>query len=111
MIPGFLRRRRERRAAEREARHTQAQALFATDMAITAAIRAQLAEPMTDLDITWPLRVTVGDVLSQAQDHFRLELPEADAAKLLRHRLELRGHSRWPDLVTDAYDPAYENND
>ncbi|MFD8851578.1 hypothetical protein [Streptomyces sp. NPDC059604] len=111
MILGFLRRRRERRAAEREAQHVLAQALFATDMAITLAVRARLAEPVTSLDIVWPLRVTVGDVLSQAQDHFRLELSEADAAKLLRYRLELRGHSRWPDLVTDAYDPAYATDD
>lgn len=114
MTPAFLRRLRERRAAEREAKEAQhflTLALLATDMAITAAVRARLAEPVPSPDVVWPLRVTVGDVLSQAHDHFHLELSAPYGAKLLQHRLEARGHSRWPDLVTDAYDPAYETDD
>lgn len=73
-------------------------------MAITAAVRAQLSEPVTNLHVSWPLRVTVGDVISQAQENFSLQVSKADAAAMLRHRLEWRGLAGWPDLVTDAYD-------
>ncbi|WP_438297971.1 hypothetical protein [Streptomyces sp. HUAS TT7] len=99
-----IRRRRERLAAEQRARHFQAQVQQATDMAITAAVRARLSEPVTDIHITWPLRVTVGDVLTAAREHFALDVHEADAAAMLRHRLEWRGHAGWGDLVTDAYE-------
>jgi hypothetical protein len=53
-----IRRRRERLAAARQAHHLQAQVQQATDMAITAAVRARLSEPVTDIHVTWPLRVT-----------------------------------------------------
>ncbi|WP_331733074.1 hypothetical protein OG495_37100 (plasmid) [Streptomyces longwoodensis] len=101
---GAFRRRRERRAAEQRTHHFQAQLQQATDIAITAAVRARLAETVTDLHVTWPLRVTVGDVRTAARDHFDLEVSEADAAAMLRHRLERRGHAGWGDLVTDAYE-------
>lgn len=104
MIRRAIRRRRERLAAEQQARHIQAQVQQATDMAITAAVRARLSEPVTDIHIAWPLRVTVGDVLTAAREHFALEVTEADAAAMLRHRLEWRGHPGWGELVTDAYE-------
>ncbi|NEB60340.1 hypothetical protein G3I61_11460 [Streptomyces diastaticus] len=104
MILRAIRRRRERLAAARQAHHLQAQLQESTDMAITAAVRARLSESVTDLHVVWPLRVTVGDVLTAAREHFALEVTEADAAAMLRHRLEFRGHARWPDLVTDAYE-------
>ncbi|GGN47561.1 hypothetical protein [Streptomyces fuscichromogenes] len=91
----------DRRAA---AEHYRKRLLAATDHAITTAVRAQLAEPVTDLRITRPMRVTVGDVVARARDDFALEVPRDQAAELLRHRLEFRGHARWPDLITDAFD-------
>ncbi|MER6138316.1 hypothetical protein [Streptomyces sp. NPDC001815] len=104
VTPKFLRRRRERQAAVRQAHHLQAQLQESTDMAITAAVRAQLAEPVTDLRIVWPVRVTVGDVIRQAEENFSLQVSKTDAAAMLRNRLEVRGHAGWPDLVTDAYE-------
>ncbi|MER5511544.1 hypothetical protein ABT052_40465 [Streptomyces sp. NPDC002766] len=104
MIRNRLRRRRERRAADRQALLVQAQLQQAADMAITAAVRAQHSEPVTDLHVVWPLRVTVGDVRAAAREHFAREVTDAEAAAMLRHRLEVRGHVGWGDLVTDAYE-------
>ncbi|MFD3580706.1 hypothetical protein [Streptomyces sp. NPDC058644] len=74
-------------------------------MAITVAVCAQLAEPVIDLHISIPLRVTTGDVRAAARDHFGLAtVTSAQAAAILRQRLEWRGHAGWPDLVADAYD-------
>ncbi|MFD5236068.1 hypothetical protein [Streptomyces tendae] len=92
--------RQERRADE----HYRKQLQAATDHAITTAVRARLAEPVVDLHITIPMRVTVGDVIARALDDFALEVPREHAAAMLRHRLEFRGHARWPDLITDAFD-------
>ncbi|MFD3907835.1 hypothetical protein ACFXOL_11000 [Streptomyces californicus] len=92
--------RRQRRADEHYRKLLQA----ATDHAITAAVRARLAEPVTDLHITIPMRVSVGDVIARAHDDFALEVPRDHAAAMLRHRLIFRGHARWPDLITDAFD-------
>ncbi|MFJ2406672.1 hypothetical protein ACIOUE_35835 [Streptomyces xanthochromogenes] len=92
--------RQQRRADE----HYRQQLQAATDHAITTAVRAQLAEPVTDLHITIPMRVTVGDVIARALEDCALEVPRDHAAAMLRHRLEFRGHARWPDLITDAYD-------
>ncbi|WP_432071256.1 hypothetical protein [Streptomyces sp. AA1529] len=103
MILRGIRRRRERLAAARQAHHLQAQLQESTDMAITARC-VPASEPVTDLHVVWPLRVTVGDVLTATRERFALEVTEADAAAMLRHRLEFRGHARWPDLVTDAYE-------
>ena len=99
------RRRRERAAAERHQEHVAAQLVAATDMAITAAVRAQLAEPVTDLHVTAPLRVTTGDVRAAAHDHFGItSMTHQEAAALLRQRLERRGHVGWGHLITNAYD-------
>ncbi|MFJ8957347.1 hypothetical protein ACIRO1_45380 [Streptomyces sp. NPDC102381] len=77
----------------------------ATDLAISAAIRAQLNEPVTaDLQRPYPLHVTIADVVARALDDFALRVPRNDAAAMLRARLEFRGHARWPDLITDAFD-------
>ncbi|MCX4462439.1 hypothetical protein OOK58_59205 [Streptomyces sp. NBC_01728] len=91
----------DRRAA---AEHYRKRLLAATDHAITTAVRAQLAEPVTDLRIRPPMRVTIGDVVARARDDFALEVPRDHAAEMLRRRLEFRGHARWPDLLTDAFD-------
>lgn len=92
------------RAQQRGDEHYRRQLQTATDHAITTAVRAQLAEPVTDLHITRPLRITVGDVVARAHEDFALRVPRADATAMLRHRLEFRGHARWPDLITDAFD-------
>ncbi|MFF0142693.1 hypothetical protein ACFYRN_40450 [Streptomyces sp. NPDC005227] len=86
------------------AEHYRKKLLAATDHAITTSVRARLAEPVTDLHITIPMRVTVGDVVARAREDFALEVPRDQAAEMLRHRLEFRGHARWPDLITDAFD-------
>ncbi|MGW6605172.1 hypothetical protein [Streptomyces sp. NPDC055036] len=97
-------RRKEAVAQRRGEEHYRRQLLAATDHAISTAARAQLAEPVTDLHITIPLRVTAGDVVACALDDFALQVPRAEAAAMLRHRLEFRGLARWPDLITDAFD-------
>jgi hypothetical protein len=89
---------------DQRARHVEAQLETAADWAITAAVRAQLAEPVTDLSITRPLRVTTGDVIARAEADFNLRVSVVEAAAMLRRRLERRGHAGWPDLITDAYD-------
>jgi hypothetical protein len=99
-----LERQRQQRTATRADEHYRRQLQSATDWAITAAARAQLDEPVTDLNITVPMRVTTGDVIARAQENFALRIPRGDAAAMLRHRLEFRGHARWPDLITDAFD-------
>lgn len=110
LAPVFIRleqQRQQRKAAERQAQgneHYRRQLQTATDWAITTAVRARMAEPVTDLSIVNPLRVTTGDVIARAQDEFNLQVPQADAAVMLRHRLEHRGHAHWPDLITDAYE-------
>lgn len=104
MVFKMLQRRRERQAAARQVRHRRAQLQESTDLAISAAVRAKSAEPVTDLRITWPLRVTVGDVIARAQERFSLQVSKDEAAAMLRHRLEFRGHVGWGDLVTDAYE-------
>jgi hypothetical protein len=104
VIRSLLRRRRERRAAGQRARHVEAQLQQAADMAITAAVRAQRSEPVTDLHVVWPLQVTVGDVRAAAREHFAREVTAVDAAAMLRFRLEVRGYVGWGDLVTDAYE-------
>ncbi|MFI5987086.1 hypothetical protein ACIBEA_40255 [Streptomyces sp. NPDC051555] len=99
------RQQRKEAANQRKAdEHYRRQLQTSTDWAITTAVRARLAEPVTDLHITIPLRVTVGDVIARAAEDFNLTVDRADAATMLRHRLEHRGHARWPDLITDAYD-------
>ncbi|MFJ2833569.1 hypothetical protein ACIPC1_39530 [Streptomyces sp. NPDC087263] len=92
--------RRQRRGDE----HFRKQLHAATDNAITTAVRARLAEPVTDLHHIPAMRVTTGDVVARALDDFGLEVPRDHAAAMLRHRLEFRGHARWPDLITDAFD-------
>lgn len=99
--------RQQRRAAEDQARGDERyreQLLAATDHAITTAVRVRLAEPVTDLHHVPAMRVTTGDVVAHALDRFGLEVPRDHAAAMLRHRLEFRGHARWPDLITDAFD-------
>lgn len=84
--------------------HYRRRLLAATDSAITAALRAQLAEPVTDLHITIPLRVTVADVLARARADFSLEASRGDAAAMLRDRLRFRAPCAGSDLITDAFD-------
>ncbi|KAB7833535.1 hypothetical protein [Streptomyces mobaraensis] len=103
----LARKRQQRREAERQRRgdeHYRRQLQVATDNAITTAVRARMAEPITNLHIVNPLRVTTGDVIARALEEFALSVPHEDAAAMLRHRLEHRGHARWPDLITDAYE-------
>lgn len=94
-----MKKRRQRQAGEHYRRRLQS----ATDGAITAATLAQLAEPVTDLHVLIPLRVSVGDVLARAQQD-GLEVPRSDAAAMLRERLKFRGLAGWADLCTDAFD-------
>lgn len=103
-IGGRIRRHRAEQDRRAVAEHYRKRLLAATDLAITTAVRAQLAEPVTDLRIRPPMRVSVGDVVDRARDDFALEVPRDQAAEMLRHRLEFRGHARWPDLITDAFD-------
>ncbi|MGD6757276.1 hypothetical protein [Streptomyces sp. BH105] len=103
--------RREARKAAEDLDRRQADYLDqlqeAADRAVGAAIRAQLAEPLTaDLQQRHPLCVTTSDVVDRAHNDFALRVPRKDAAAMLRERLELRGHVRFPDLITDAYDQA-----
>ncbi|MFF4607763.1 hypothetical protein ACFY12_34120 [Streptomyces sp. NPDC001339] len=111
LLPPLLmrldRKRQQRKEAEGQRRgdeHYRRQLQAAADHAITTAVRARLAEPITDLHIVHPLRITTGDVIARALEDFVLRVPRADAAAMLRHRLECRGHARWPDLITDAYE-------
>ncbi|MEU0032037.1 hypothetical protein [Streptomyces sp. NPDC006335] len=99
-----IRRHRAEQDRRTAAEHYRKRLLAATDHAITTAVRAQLAEPVTDLRIRPPMRVTIGDVITRARNDFAMEVPRDKAAEMLRHRLELRGHARWPDLITDAFD-------
>ncbi|MFM9625088.1 hypothetical protein ACKI14_45110 [Streptomyces turgidiscabies] len=103
-IGGRISRHRDERDRRTAAEHYRKQLLAATDHAITTAVRARLAEPVVDLHITIPIRVSVGDVIARALEDFALEIPRDHAAAMLRHRLEFRGHARWPDLITDAFD-------
>ncbi|MEV5348938.1 hypothetical protein [Streptomyces achromogenes] len=100
LAPRLHRLEQERRADE----HYRKQLQAATDHAITTAVRARLAEPVVDVHITIPMRVTVGDVIARALEDFALDVPRDHAAAMLRHRLEFRGHARWPDLITDAFE-------
>lgn len=100
----WLERRRQQRKAARGHEHYRRQLQAATDHAIATAVRARLAEPVTDLHITVPTRITVDDVVARAHDDFALRVPRDHAAAMLRHRLESQGHTRWPDLITDAFD-------
>jgi hypothetical protein len=104
VIRAAIRRRRERLAAERQARHQRAQLREAADIAFAAGVRAKLREPVTDLHVTWPVRVTVGDVIAAAAEHFTLAVSPEEAAAMLRERLTFKGYAGWPDLVTDAWD-------
>lgn len=103
-----LERRRQQRKADQAQQqgdeHYRRQLKSATDWAITAAVRAQLAEPVTSLHIENPMRVTTGDVIARALDDFALRVPRADAAAMLRDRLTFRGLAGWPDVLTDAFD-------
>jgi hypothetical protein len=92
--------RRQRRGDE----HYRKQLQAATDHAITTSVRARLAEPVTDLHHVPAMRVTTSDVVARAHEDFGLEVPRDHAVAMLRHRLEFRGHARWPDLITDAFD-------
>ncbi|MFE7268199.1 hypothetical protein ACFU9B_40380 [Streptomyces sp. NPDC057592] len=97
-------RRKEAKAQRRGDEHYRKLLQAATDHAITTAVRARLAEPVVDLHITIPMRVSVGDVIARALDDFALDVPRDHAAAMLRHRLIFRGHAGWPDLITDAFD-------
>lgn len=99
-----LQRREEDRQQRRGDEHYRKLLQAATDHAITTAVRARLAGPVVDLHITIPMRLSVGDVIARALDDFALEVPPDHAAAMLRHRLEVRGHTHWPDLITDAFD-------
>lgn len=98
-----LYRRRAAAAHRRAEEHRLRRLRLATDTAITAAVRAQLAEPVTDLHVDPALLVTVGDVLARARAD-ALDVRPAEAAAMLRHRLAARGLAGWPDILTDAYD-------
>jgi hypothetical protein len=93
LTPHLLRLEQERRQ-RRGDEHYRRQLQAATDHAITAAVRARLAEPVTDLHITVPMRITVGDVVARAHEDFALEVPRDHAAAMLRHRLIFRSHAR-----------------
>ncbi|WP_370271253.1 hypothetical protein [Streptomyces sp. V4I8] len=106
MTPGFLRRRRERRAVERGAAHLDAQLRESADIAISAARRA-LSRRMPELSLEDQVRdrerVDVQDVLDTAHEHFGLTAVDRErAAAFLRARYELRTGAM--DLITDAYD-------
>ncbi|MEU9796904.1 hypothetical protein AB0E27_41275 [Streptomyces sparsogenes] len=102
LIPRLLRLKQERRQ-RRGDEHYRKQLQAATDHAITTAVRARLAEPVINLHIVPPMRVSVGDVVARALEDFALEVLRDHAAAMLRHRLEFRGHACWPDLITDAF--------
>ncbi|MFG3207937.1 hypothetical protein [Streptomyces sp. NPDC048192] len=104
LLTPFLLRLEQERRQRRGDEHYRKQLQAATDDAITTAVRARLAEPVVDLHITIPMRITVGDVIARAHEDFALDVPRDHAAAMLRHRLEFRGHARWPDLITDAFD-------
>lgn len=107
LAPRLLRLEQERRR-RRANEHYRKQLQAAADHAISTAVRAQLAEPVTDLHSSIPLRVSVGDVVARALEDFALQVPRDDAAAMLRHRLSFRGHTGWPDLITDAFDDEKE---
>ncbi|MFE4678203.1 hypothetical protein [Streptomyces sp. NPDC056723] len=106
MILGVIRRRRERRAAARQADHLRAQLRASADIAITRA-RRELSRRMVNLPLEERLqdreRVDVEDVAAVAREHFGLtEVPTGRAAAILRDRFELRTGSM--DLLTDAFE-------
>ncbi|MFJ2008452.1 hypothetical protein [Streptomyces chartreusis] len=106
MTPKFLRRRRERQAAERGAAHLDAQLRASADIAITSARRA-LRHRMPELSLKELARdrerVDVQHVLDVAHEHFGLtDVDRERAAVFLRARYECRTGAL--DLITDAYD-------
>ncbi|MFF9128437.1 hypothetical protein ACF09J_35225 [Streptomyces sp. NPDC014889] len=106
MTPGFLRRRRDRRATERATAHLDAQLRESADIAISAA-RRRLTRRMPTLPLHLEHQdreaVDVQDVLDAAREHFGLTDVEPErAAAWLRARYELRTGSM--DLITDAYE-------
>ncbi|MCQ4045800.1 hypothetical protein ACFOSC_27710 [Streptantibioticus rubrisoli] len=99
-----IRHHRAERARRTAAEHRHRQLVNAADQAISTAVRASLAELAAAPAAEPPLRVNVADVLDRARSDFNLQITRAEAATMLRHRLEFRGHATFGAVVTDAYE-------
>lgn len=87
--------------------HRHQQVVSATDWAITVAVRASLTALPAAIGEP-PLIVTAADVVDRAAADFNLHLTRAEAAAMLRARLEFRGHAAFGAVVTDAYEEDQE---
>lgn len=93
--------RRRAEATRSQETHHQQQLVCAADWAITTGWND--AERRADPQAPMRLHVTVHDVRKRAYDDFTLQIPPAEAAAVLRHRLEHRAHT-GPYVHTDAYE-------
>ncbi|MFJ8855200.1 hypothetical protein [Streptomyces sp. NPDC102437] len=95
---------RAEHARRTAADHRRRQLLYATDWAITTAVRECWGRKVDDWRAPRIMLVSVADVVRRAGDDFNLYVSREEARTLLMHRLEFRGHLQTT-LITEDQDP------